>query len=220
MRSSSFIRRRQSSMISKRMILATMIVALFLSLGVFSADAIKHHSTKSSPAGEASPTPVEEETTTTKEHLLDPALNTDEVRDAAKQVGHITDMDAYLAAIEHKMDVLAEHPAHNVRFTSSSERYKIGTAGGFRDLPGPPVLAFFLSSSFGGRLFSERRERLSLFACTGLSFFVFYPSFVVYVARSMIFRAFTDDDDDDGALACFLPRDRNVTKILTVSADF
>jgi hypothetical protein len=36
----------------------------------------------------------------------------------------------------------------------------------------------------------------------------------------MIFRAFTDDDDDDGALACFLPRDRNVTKILTVSADF
>ena len=83
------------------------------------------------------------------------------------------------------------------------------------------VLAFFLSSSFG-RLFSERRECLSLFARTGSSFFVFYPSFVVYVARSMIFRAFTDDDDDDddGALACFLPRDRNVTKILTVSADF
>ncbi len=103
-------------MISKRMILATMIVALFLSLGVFSADAIKHHNSKSRSAGEASPTPVEEETTTTtKEHLLDPALNTDEVRDAAKQVGHITDMDAYLAAIEHKMDVLAEHPAHNVR---------------------------------------------------------------------------------------------------------
>ena len=104
-------------MISKRMILAmTMIVAMFLSPGVFSADAIKHqHSTKRSRAGEASPTPVEEETTTTKEHLLDPALNTDEVRDAAKQVGHITDMDAYLAAIEHKMDVLAEHPAHNVR---------------------------------------------------------------------------------------------------------
>ena len=108
-------------MISKRMILATtMIVALFLSLGVFSADAIKHqHSTlKRRSAGEASPTPVEEEETTTKEHLLDPALNTDEVRDAAKQVGHITDMDAYLAAIEHKMDVLAEHPAHNVRLTS------------------------------------------------------------------------------------------------------
>ena len=108
-------------MISKRMILATtMIVALFLSLGVFSADAIKHQHSKTKSAGEASPTAVEmEETTTTKEHLLDPALNTDEVRDAAKQVGHIADMDAYLAAIEHKMDVLAEHPAHNVRFTSS-----------------------------------------------------------------------------------------------------
>jgi hypothetical protein len=83
-------------------------------------------------------------------------------------------------------------------------------------------LAFFLSSSFGGRLFSERFASVSLFARTGLSFFVFYPSFVVYVVRSMIFRAFTDDDDDDddGALACFFPRDRNVTKILTVSADF
>ena len=209
-------------MISKRMTLATMtmiVAALFLSPGVFSADAIKHQHSKTKSAGEASPTAVEEETTTTKEHLLDPALNTDEVRDAAKQVGHITDMDAYLAAIEHKMDVLAEHPAHNVRFTSSSERYKIGTAGGFRDLPGPPALAFFLSSSFGGRLFSERFASVSLFARTGLSFFVFYPSFVVYVVRSMIFRAFTDDDDG-GALSCFLPRDRNVTKILTVSADF
>ena len=138
-------------MISKRMTLAmTMIVAaLFLSPGVFSADAIKHqHSTLKRSAGEASPTPVEEETTTTKEHLLDPALNTDEVRDAAKQVGHITDMDAYLAAIEHKMDVLAEHPAHNVRFTSS-ERYKIGTAGGFRDLRvGVFSLLLFRSSFF------------------------------------------------------------------------
>jgi len=160
----SSCRRRQSSVISKRMTLAmtTMIVALFLSPGVFSADAIKHqHSTLKRSAGEASPTPVEmEETTTLKEHLLDPALNTDEVRDAANKVGHITDMDAYLAAIEHKMDVLAEHPAHNVRFTSSSERYKIGTAGGFRDLP-PPVLSFFLSSSFG-RLFSERFASVSL----------------------------------------------------------
>ena len=162
---SSCIRRRQSSVISKRMTLAmtTMIVAaLFLSMGVFSADAIKHQHSKTKSAGEASPTAVEmEETTTLKEHLLDPALNTDEVRDAANKVGHITDMDAYLAAIEHKMDVLAEHPAHNVRFTSSSERYKIGTAGGFRDLP-PPVLAFFLSSSFGGRLFSERFASVSL----------------------------------------------------------
>ena len=147
----SSCRRRQSSVISKRMTLAmTMIVAaLFLSPGVFSADAIKHQHSKTKSAGEASPTPVEmEETTTLKEHLLDPALNTDEVRDAAKQVGHITDMDAYLAAIEHKMDVLAEHPAHNVRFTSS-ERYKIGTAGGFRDLRvGVFSLLLFRSSFF------------------------------------------------------------------------
>ena len=149
----SSCRRRQSSVISKRMTLAmtTMIVALFLSLGVFSADAIKHqHSTLKRSAGEASPTAVEtEETTTLKEHLLDPALNTDEVRDAANKVGHITDMDAYLAAIEHKMDVLAEHPAHNVRFTSSSERYKIGTAGGFCDLRvGVFSLLLFRSSFF------------------------------------------------------------------------
>ena len=180
------------------------VAALFLSPGVFSADAIKHqHSTlKRRSAGEASPTAVEmEETTTTlKEHLLDPALNTDEVRDAANKVGHITDMDAYLAAIEHKMDVLAEHPAHNVRFTSSSERYKIGTAGGFRVLPGPPVLAFFLSSSFG-RLFSERREYLFLFACTESLLFFFLSGSFVYVARSMIFRAFTDDERTGRSLA-------------------
>ena len=184
-------------MISKRMILATtMIVALFLSLGVFSADAIKHqHSTKSSRAGEASPTPVEEETTTTtKEHLLDPALNTDEVRDAAKQVGHITDMDAYLAAIEHKMDVLAEHPAHNVR--EDIRDIKLGPRGAF--VTSRPQ--FFLSSSFG-RLFSERREYLFLFACTeSLLFFSLSGSFV-YVARSMIFRAFTDDERTGRSLA-------------------
>ena len=45
-------------MISKRMTLAmTMIVAaLFLSPGVFSADAIKHQHSKTKSAGEASPT--------------------------------------------------------------------------------------------------------------------------------------------------------------------
>ena len=149
-------------MISKRTTLAmtTIVAALFLSLGVFSADAIKHQHSKTKSAGEASPTAVEmEETTTLKEHLLDPALNTDEVRDAANKVGHITDMDAYLAAIEHKMDVLAEHPAHNVRFTSSSERYKIGTAGGFRDLRvGVFSLLLFRGSSF----FRTICERLSV----------------------------------------------------------
>ena len=70
----------------------------------------------------------------------DPALNTDEVRDAAKQVGHITDMDAYLAAIEHKMDVLAEHPAHNVR--EDIRDIKLGPRGLF--VTSRPQ--FFLSS--------------------------------------------------------------------------
>ena len=162
------------------------VAALFLSPGVFSADAIKHqHSTlRRRSAGEASPTAVEmEETTTTlKEHLLDPALNTDEVRDAAKQVGHIADMDAYLAAIEHKMDVLAEHPAHNVRFTSS-EIYN-WDRGGLLCTPGAPsVLAFFLSSSFG-RLFSERFASVSL--CSRArdhrsSFFIHRLSFTSFV---------------------------------------
>ena len=57
----------------------------------------------------------EEDDETHRHHLLDPALNTDEVRAAASTIGHIEDMDAYLAAIEHKMDVLQDHPAHNVR---------------------------------------------------------------------------------------------------------
>ena len=152
-------------MISKRTTLAmtTIVAALFLSLGVFSADAIKHQHSKTKSAGEASPTAVEmEETTTTKEHLLDPALNTDEVRDAAKQVGHITDMDAYLAAIEHKMDVLAEHPAHNVRFTSSSERYKIGTAGAFVTSRGPPRWRFSLLLFRRSSFFRTICERLSV----------------------------------------------------------
>ena len=154
----------------------TMIVAaLFLSPGVFSADAIKHQHSKTKSAGEASPTPVEmEETTTLKEHLLDPALNTDEVRDAANKVGHITDMDAYLAAIEHKMDVLAEHPAHNVRFTSS-ERYKIGTAGGFCDLRvgvffSPPLSVVFFQNDASVSLCSRARDYRSSFFIHRLSF--------------------------------------------------
>ena len=62
----------------------------------------------------------EEDDETQNRHLLDPALNTDEVRAAASTIGHIEDMDAYLAAIEHKMDVLQDHPAHNVRLMLSS----------------------------------------------------------------------------------------------------
>jgi hypothetical protein len=164
--------------------MTTIVAALFLSLGVFSADAIKHQHSKTKSAGEASPTAVEmEETTTTKEHLLDPALNTDEVRDAAKQVGHITDMDAYLAAIEHKMDVLAEHPAHNVRFTSSSERYKIGTAGGFRVLPGPPCWRFF-SPPLSGVVFFQNDLRVSLSVRAHGIIFLRFLSIVCRLRRS------------------------------------
>jgi hypothetical protein len=115
-----------------------MLIALFFTaLSLFStvprAEAIKHKKkdvvdASSSAAAAAA---VEEPA----QHQLDPALNTDEVRDAAKQVAHITDMDAYLAAIEHKMDVLAEHPAHNVRlfvffsFSRAPLFWKNGDAG-------------------------------------------------------------------------------------------
>jgi len=90
-------------------LLFTAMMSLF-STTVPRAEAIKHK--KKDVVDDASAPAAEEEPA---QHQLDPALNTDEVRDAAKQVAHITDMDAYLAAIEHKMDVLAEHPAHNVR---------------------------------------------------------------------------------------------------------
>jgi hypothetical protein len=86
-------------------------LSLFVSTVPKRAEAIKHKK-KDVVDASSSAAPAEEEPA---QHQLDPALNTDEVRDAAKQVAHITDMDAYLAAIEHKMDVLAEHPAHNVR---------------------------------------------------------------------------------------------------------
>jgi len=87
-------------------------LSLFVSTVPKRAEAIKHKKKDVVDASSAAAAPAEEEPA---QHQLDPALNTDEVRDAAKQVAHITDMDAYLAAIEHKMDVLAEHPAHNVR---------------------------------------------------------------------------------------------------------
>jgi hypothetical protein len=87
-------------------------LSLFVSTVPKRAEAIKHKKKDVVDASSSASAPAEEEPA---QHQLDPALNTDEVRDAAKQVAHITDMDAYLAAIEHKMDVLAEHPAHNVR---------------------------------------------------------------------------------------------------------
>jgi hypothetical protein len=90
------------------------VVLLFLLLSLLSSSARALKTKKnvvSSKSSSSSSSSGEED----DRHLLDPALNTDEVRAAASTIGHIEDMDAYLAAIEHKMDVLQDHPAHNVR---------------------------------------------------------------------------------------------------------
>jgi hypothetical protein len=146
-------------------LLFTAMMSLF-STTVPRAEAIKH---KKKDVVDASAAPAEEEPA---QHQLDPALNTDEVRDAAKQVAHITDMDAYLAAIEHKMDVLAEHPAHNVRlfvFFSFSlgpplalEKRGRGVGmGGFAETTLPSCLS--LSLSLFAVFFSNDR-----FGCWGV----------------------------------------------------
>ena len=97
---------------------STVVVLLFLLLSLLSsARALK---TKKKVLSSKSTSSSGEEDDETHRHLLDPALNTDEVRAAASTIGHIEDMDAYLAAIEHKMDVLQDHPAHNVRLMLSS----------------------------------------------------------------------------------------------------
>ena len=94
------------------------VVLLLLLLSLFSsARALK---TKVLSSKSSSSSGEEDDGETHHRHLLDPALNTDEVRAAASTIGHIEDMDAYLAAIEHKMDVLQDHPAHNVRLMLSS----------------------------------------------------------------------------------------------------
>ena len=98
---------------------STVVVLLFLLLSLLSsARALKTKKVLSSKSSSCSS--GEEDDETQNRHLLDPALNTDEVRAAASTIGHIEDMDAYLAAIEHKMDVLQDHPAHNVRLMLSS----------------------------------------------------------------------------------------------------
>ena len=107
------MRRRSGVVVGRLGAVSTVVVLLLLLLSLFSsARALKTKkvvsSLKSSSSGE-------EDDETHRHHLLDPALNTDEVRAAASTIGHIEDMDAYLAAIEHKMDVLQDHPAHNVR---------------------------------------------------------------------------------------------------------
>ena len=110
--------RRRSGVVGRRRrrrrslgAVSTVLLLLLLSL-LSSARALKTKASSKSSSGE--------EDDETNRHLLDPALNTDEVRAAASTIGHIEDMDAYLAAIEHKMDVLQDHPAHNVRLMLSS----------------------------------------------------------------------------------------------------
>ena len=93
---------------------STVVVLLFLLLSLLSsARALK--TKKKVLSSKSTSSSGEEDDETQNRHLLDPALNTDEVRAAASTIGYIEDMDAYLAAIEHKMDVLQDHPAHNVR---------------------------------------------------------------------------------------------------------
>ena len=112
------MRRRSGVVVGRLGAVSTVVVVLLLLLSLFSsARALK---TKKVLSSKSSSSSSGEEDDETHRHLLDPALNTDEVRAAASTIGHIEDMDAYLAAIEHKMDVLQDHPAHNVRLMLSS----------------------------------------------------------------------------------------------------
>ena len=98
-----------------RAVSTSLLFACALLLGLLSSARALKRGTKASSSSSSSSSGEDD---ATHRHLLDPALNTDEVRDAASNIGHIEDMDAYLAAIEHKMDVLQDHPAHNVRLIS------------------------------------------------------------------------------------------------------
>ena len=112
------MRRRSGVVVGRLGAVSMVVVLLLLLLSLFSsARALK---TKKVLSSKSSSSSSGEEDDETHRHLLDPALNTDEVRAAASTIGHIEDMDAYLAAIEHKMDVLQDHPAHNVRLMLSS----------------------------------------------------------------------------------------------------
>ena len=110
------MRRRSGVVVGRLGAVSMVVVLLLLLLSLFSsARALKTKKVLSSLKSSSSSSGEEDDGETHHRHLLDPALNTDEVRAAASTIGHIEDMDAYLAAIEHKMDVLQDHPAHNVR---------------------------------------------------------------------------------------------------------
>lgn len=107
-------RRRRSLGAVSTVVVLLLLLSLFSSARALKTKKVLSSKSSSSSSGE------EDDGETHHRHLLDPALNTDEVRAAASTIGHIEDMDAYLAAIEHKMDVLQDHPAHNVRLMLSS----------------------------------------------------------------------------------------------------
>ena len=91
--------RRRSGVVVGRLgaVSTVVVVLLLLLLSLFSsARALKTKKVVSSLKSSSSSSGEEDDGETHHRHLLDPALNTDEVRAAASTIGHIEDMDAYL----------------------------------------------------------------------------------------------------------------------------
>ena len=171
------MRRRRSL----RAVSTSLLFACALLLGLLSSARALKRGTKASSSSSSSSSGEDD---ATHRHLLDPALNTDEVRDAASNIGHIEDMDAYLAAIEHKMDVLQDHPAHNVRLISFlflvffSARSSRQETAAFSDSKN--------ENSDGGST-SLRTAR----APTRTSFSLSYPTFSLRLVLKIIDRSMT-----------------------------
>jgi|MDTG01.1.fsa_nt_gb hypothetical protein len=174
------MRRRRSL----RAVSTSLLFACALLLGLLSSARALKRGTKASSSSSSSSSGEDD---ATHRHLLDPALNTDEVRDAASNIGHIEDMDAYLAAIEHKMDVLQDHPAHNVRLISFlflvffSARSSRQETAAFSDSKNARY-----ENSDGGST-SLRTAR----APTRTSFSLSYPTFSLRLVLKIIDRSMT-----------------------------
>ena len=174
------MRRRRSL----RAVTTSLLFACALLLGLLSSARALKRGTKASSSSSSSSSGEDD---ATHRHLLDPALNTDEVRDAASNIGHIEDMDAYLAAIEHKMDVLQDHPAHNVRLISFlflvffSARSSRQETAAFSDSKNARY-----ENSDGGST-SLRTAR----APTRTSFSLSYPTFSLRLVLKIIDRSMT-----------------------------
>ena len=174
------MRRRRSL----RAVSTSLLFACALLLGLLSSARALKRGTKASSSSSSSSSGEDD---ATHRHLLDPALNTDEVRDAASNIGHIEDMNAYLAAIEHKMDVLQDHPAHNVRLISFlflvffSARSSRQETAAFSDSKNARY-----ENSDGGST-SLRTAR----APTRTSFSLSYPTFSLRLVLKIIDRSMT-----------------------------